>query len=214
VDFFAQVESLRERWNVLEHSFYTRWSDGSLEREELAFYAGEYRHAVVALSTALGAASERPGAPRDVLAEHAAEEAAHVELWDDFARALDADTDRPPRAETETCMRSWTAGEDVLEGLAVTYAIESGQPAISETKLRGLVERYGFDEGPATEYFSLHAELDHQHAAQSRELIEERLADADLDRLLQVVENALKGNWELLDGVEREFGREVAGARV
>ena len=50
------------------------------------------------------------------------------------------------------------------------------------------MDRYGFEEGPATEYFSLHAELDHEHAAQSRELIEERLADADLDRLLEVAE--------------------------
>jgi pyrroloquinoline-quinone synthase len=214
VDFFAQVESLRKRWNVLEHSFYQRWSDGSLEREELAFYAGEYRHATVALSTALADAAEQPGAPRAILTEHAAEEAAHVELWDGFARALGADTSRPPRPETEACVQSWTAGEDALEGLVATYAIEAGQPAISETKLRGLRERYDFEEGPATEYFALHAELDHEHAAQSRELIEERLADADLDRLLQVAENALKGNWELLDGVERQFGREIAGAAV
>ena len=87
------------------------------------------------------------------------------------------------------------------------FTIESGQPAIAETKLRGLVERYGFEEGPATEYFALHAERDHEHAAQSRELIEERLADADLDRLLEVAEGVLRGNWELLDGVEREHGR-------
>ena len=56
------------------------------------------------------------------------------------------------------------------------YAIESAQPAISRTKLDGLVEHYGFEEGPATEYFSLHSERDHEHAAQSRQLIEERLA--------------------------------------
>ena len=73
------------------------------------------------------------------------------------------------------------------------FTIESGQPAIARTKLDGLVDRYGFEEGPATEYFSLHAELDHEHAAQSRELIEERLADADLDRLLEVAEGVLRG---------------------
>jgi len=212
VDFFARVESLRERWNVLEHSFYHRWSDGSLERDELAFYAGEYRHAVVALSDAVADIAARPSAAQADLAEHAAEEASHVALWDGFARELGADTTRPPRPETEACARSWTAGEDALEGLVAAYTIESGQPAIAQTKLDGLLDRYGFEEGPATEYFALHAELDHEHASQSRELIEERLADADLDRLLEVAEGVLKGNWGLLDGVERQFGRRPSGA--
>ena len=208
MDFFSRVESLRERWNVLEHPFYQRWSEGSLTRDELAFYAGEYRHAVVALAAGLGSASDAAEpAIRPKLAEHAAEEAAHVELWDDFARALEADRGRRPRPETEACTESWTAGRDALEGLVAAYTIESGQPAISRTKLDGLLERYDFDEGPATEYFALHAERDHEHAEQSRELIEERLADADLDRLLHVAEGVLRGNWELLDGVEREFGR-------
>lgn len=207
MDFFARVESLRERWNVLEHSFYRRWSDGSLERDELAFYAGEYRHAVVALGDAIGFAAARPGAPRETLAEHAAEEIGHVAVWDDFARALGADTSRAPRPETRACSESWTAGRDALEGLVAAYTIESGQPAISQTKLAGLTRHYGFEEGPATEYFALHAERDHEHASQSRELIEERLADADLDRLLEVAEGVLRGNWELLDGVERQFGR-------
>lgn len=207
MDFFARVESLRERWNVLEHSFYQRWSDGSLERDELAFYAGEYRHAVVALADTVADVAARPDPAQAVLAEHAAEEADHVELWDRFARELEADTARAPRPETEACAASWTAGEDALEGLVAAYTIESGQPAIARTKLEGLTDRYGFVDGPATEYFSLHAELDHEHAAQARELIEERLADADLDRLLEVAEGVLKGNWELLDGVERQFGR-------
>ncbi len=208
MDFFARVELLRERWNVLEHPFYQRWSDGSLKRDELGFYAGEYRHAVVALAAALGAASDRaePGI-RAELAEHAAEEAVHVELWDDFARALEADTGRAPRSETKACVESWTAGRDALEGLVAAYTIESGQPAISSAKLDGLVGRYGFEEGPATRYFAVHSERDHEHAAESRELIEERLADADLDRLLEVAEGVLRGNWELLDGVERHFGR-------
>ena len=204
MDFFARIDSLRARWNVLEHPFYQRWSDGSLEREELAFYAGEYRHAVVALAEAVDAAA-RGSEPelRGKLTEHAEEEAQHVELWDGFARALDADVDRAPRAETEACRESWTAGRDALENLVAAFTIESGQPAIARTKLDGLVDRYGFEEGPATEYFSLHAELDHEHAAQSRELIEERLADADLDRLLEVAEGVLRGTWQLLDGCDR-----------
>jgi pyrroloquinoline-quinone synthase len=212
MDFFARLDTLRERWNVLEHPFYQRWSEGTLEREELAFYAGEYRHAVIALAEAVGAAA-RGAEPRfgfalatqAQLKDHAAEEAGHVELWDDFARALDADLDRLPCDETKKCRESWTSGRDTLENLVAAFTIESGQPAISATKLEGLTGRYGFEEGPATEYFALHSERDHEHAAQSRELIEERLADADLDRLLAVAERVLKGNWTLLDGVERRF---------
>jgi len=208
MDFFARLNSLRDRWNVLEHPFYTRWSEGGLERHELAFYAGEYRHAVIALAEAVDSAA-RASEPevRAQLAEHAAEEAEHVELWDGFVHALEADAGRPPRAETVACHESWTAGKSALEHLVAAFTIESGQPAIAETKLRGLIDRYDFQEGPATEYFALHAERDHEHAAQSRDLIEERLADADLDRLLEVAEGVLRGNWQLLDGVEREHGR-------
>lgn len=205
MSFFARLDSLRERWNVLEHPFYQRWSAGELTRDELSFYAGEYRHAVVALADAVGDAAERATEPalREQLAAHAAEERDHVGLWDGFADALGADGGSDPRAETRACASAWTAGRDTLEGLVAAFTIESGQPAIAQTKLSGLLERYGFDEGPATEYFALHAERDHEHAAASRALIEERLEGADEECLLAVAEGALRGNWELLDGVER-----------
>ncbi|MEX2253593.1 MAG: iron-containing redox enzyme family protein [Thermoleophilaceae bacterium] len=204
MEFFDRLEAVREQWNVLEHPFYQRWSRGELDREELAFYAGEYRHAVIALAEATEAAA-RASEPevRAELAEHAAEEAAHVDMWDEFAFALEAEAGRAPLPETRECTDAWTAGEDTLEGLVTLYTIESGQPAISRTKLEGLLERYEFEEGPATAYFALHAERDVEHAAHSRKLIEQRLEDADEDRLLELAECALRGNWRLLDGVDR-----------
>jgi pyrroloquinoline-quinone synthase len=204
LDLFERLDEVRRRWDVLQHPFYERWSAGGLTRADLSFYAGEYRHAVVALAEASRAAARAadPSA-RDELERHAREEQAHVALWDAFAAELGAPRDAEPLAETAACVESWTPGESLLDLLVVLHAIESAQPAIARTKLDGLLERYEFEEGPATEYFSLHAERDVEHAAQSRRLIEERLDGADADRLVGLAEAAVRGNWRLLDGVER-----------
>ena len=193
MELIERIDAVRERWNLLEHPFYKRWSCGELSRDELAHYAGEYRHAVVALAETAAKSGDR---------EHAREEAEHVELWDEFAAAFDADTDRAPSPETAECVTAWTAPGNRHEALAVMYAIEAGQPAVSQAKLEGLAEHYGVatDERGAT-YFALHAELDHEHAAESRRALESE-APADADRLVEVAESALKGNWTLLDGVQ------------
>jgi pyrroloquinoline-quinone synthase len=193
MNLFERLDAVQERWNVLRHPFYTRWERGELTTDELGYYAGEYRHAVVALARQAQAAGS----------EHAAEEAAHVDLWDDFAHALEADLDRAPRPETSECADAWTGGADRLERLAVLYAIESAQPAISETKLTGLVEHYGFGaKDPGVAYFAVHAQRDLEHADESRAALAAEATEGDVDRLVTAAEAALRGNWRLLDGVQ------------
>jgi pyrroloquinoline-quinone synthase len=205
VEFWSRLEEARARWNVLEHPFYQRWSAGELTREELAVYAGQYRHAVQALADA-AASTARAADPalRTQLEAHAAEEASHIALWDDFARAIGGDAGAEPAPETAACARAW-AGEDrsLLEGLVALYAIESGQPAIARTKQEGLAAHYGVEDDESVAYFALHAELDVEHAAAERALIEPRLSEADADALVAEAERVLRANWELLDGVER-----------
>ena len=192
MNLIDRIDEARTRWNVLDHPFYLRWERGELSREDLAYYAGEYRHAVVALADAAAVGGD---------SEHAAEEAAHIDLWDDFAAALEAPLDREPSTETRECATAWRS-DDSLEARAVLYAVESGQPAISRTKLTGLVDHYGFTAGTkATEYFELHADRDHEHAAASAEVLR-NAAPEDADRLVAAAEAALKANWRLLDGVE------------
>ena len=210
MDFWTRLDAVRDRHDVLRHAFYQRWSQGELTREELAVYSGEYHHAVVALAEASARAADAAGPElRDQLAGHAAEEAAHVELWAEFAAAVGGTPSQRPAPETAACAAEWAGdGErDLLHSLVALYAIESAQPAIATTKREGLRAHYGVADGPGTEYFSLHAELDHEHAAAERALIEPRLAGADEDALLATAEGVLRANWELLDGVERLNGK-------
>ena len=201
MNLIERIDEARSRWNVLEHPFYASWERGELTRDALSFYAGEYRHAVVALADTAATAGDPA---------HAAEEAEHVELWDAFAAELDAPIDREPTSETTGCADSWRA-DGALEARAVLYAIESGQPEIARTKLTGLVDHYGFTAGArGTEYFELHATRDAEHAAASAEVLRDAPA-AEEDRLVAAATAALEGNWRLLDGVVRQT--EDAGGR-
>jgi pyrroloquinoline-quinone synthase len=211
MDLWQRLDAAAGRWNVLQHPFYTRWSNGDLRPSELSFYAGQYAHAVRALAGATRhAASLAPNAAAAAeLESHAAEEESHIGLWERFGESVDADENATPLDETASCASAWCDPErGYLPTLVALYAIESAQPAISETKRIGLVEHYGFEAGDGTEYFDLHAVRDVDHAASGRELIQAGLDSAvDADALVAEAQRVLEANWRLLDGVEREGQR-------
>jgi pyrroloquinoline-quinone synthase len=197
---WERIEQARERWNVLRHPFYRRWSSGELDRRELARYSGQYRHAVVAIAALSEAVAD--AAPERVdLRLHATEEREHVALWDGFVEAAGGTGDDPPTAESERCVRAWSGRGDLLGQLVTLYAIESGQPEISRTKRDGLLAHYDFADGAGTVYFRVHERRDAEHAAQARALIEELASAGDEDALAAAAEAAFRANWRLLDGV-------------
>lgn len=197
-----RIEEARSRWNVLEHPFYQRWSAGELSASELAAYSGQYRHAVEAIAQVSGyVARELPDAPG--LSEHAREEAEHVSLWDGFVEAAGGETAAEPTGETSECVAEWTREDGAVAAMARLYAIESGQPEISRTKLEGLAAHYDVPEGRGTDYFTVHRGRDVEHAAEGRELLAGLIgSDPEAaDRAVEAAESAMRANWRLLDGV-------------
>ena len=202
MNFWTRLERISDERSVLRHPFYVRWMEGTLTRKELARYAEQYRHAVVALACAAEHAARSPeaGADAPALADHAREESEHIALWDAFIEQVGGDPTAAPTQQTEACVRAWAGDDDrpMLQTMTAMYAIESAQPAISQIKLAGLAEHYGIDSSP---YFELHQRRDVDHAAQAREMIDARLAGTDEDALLMTADRVLEANWLLLDSV-------------
>lgn len=198
---WERIEAARERHDVLRHPFYLRWSAGELTPKELAGYSGQYRHAVVALAELCAYAAESlPEHPE--LGGHATEEREHVAVWDEFVGAVGGEATAAPTAETAECARSWSERDGALAALGRLYAIESGQPAISETKLDGLRRHYGFNAPSATRYFTIHRGRDVEHAAEGRELLAGLIGSADDEAVaVAAADRAFRANWKLLDGV-------------
>lgn len=199
---WERIEQARARHDVLQHPFYQRWSAGQLSRDELAGYSGQYRHAVVALAELSEYAAEVLPEHSELVG-HAAEERDHVAVWDGFVAAVDGESGADANAETSGCVEAWSERDGAMAALGRLYAIESGQPAISETKLEGLRTHYGIDSPAGTRYFTIHRGRDVAHAAEGRELLEGLIeTPEDEEVVVAAAERAFEANWRLLDGVE------------
>ena len=53
------LDGVNSRWPLLEHSFYQRWTKGTLTIDELRYYSDQYRHLVLALPEWLSSAAAR-----------------------------------------------------------------------------------------------------------------------------------------------------------
>ena len=202
--------------HLLTHPFYLAWTRGELSKETLADYAGQYYQHVAAFPTylsALHARCEDQPTRRHILQNLIDEEAGepnHPQLWRTFAASLGVTSEQldqveawPETVELIATFRDLCSEGDLSEGLAALYAYESQIPAVSESKIDGLIRHYQFDNPESYRYFTVHIEADKEHSAVERHLLAENVRPEDHERVTSAVDRALGGLWELLSGVCR-----------
>jgi pyrroloquinoline-quinone synthase len=197
-----EMRAAAARYDLLKHSFYTRWTAGELSLGELRSYATEYHHVVMAMPRWLEQMAVRTPAEGPGLMAHAREEAAHVPMWDDFAVALGCDRGSVERSVPgEAATKLLATGDELVasgRGAEALWALESQAPAVSAAKLQGLRAHYGMSGGPGTRYFELHTTLDVRHTRELEVLV---AGDHGSGDAAEAVLERLHG---LLSSVERE----------
>jgi pyrroloquinoline-quinone synthase len=202
--------------HLLTHPFYLAWTRGELSRAALADYARQYYHHVAAFPTYLSAVhakcDDQPTRRQllDNLMDEEAGSPNHPDLWLQFAECLGvskADAQSTEKwSETKNLIetfRSVCANGATAEGLAALYAYESQIPAVSESKIKGLIENYNVTAARDYEYFSVHVEADREHSAAERKMLSEYVTDQNSAPVSAAVNRILDALWEMLSGVCR-----------
>ena len=167
---------------LLDHPYYQSWQQGLLTRDDLAEYAGQYRHFEQTLPGVLRTVSTTlpEGNAKRLVEENLRDESgvprAHVELFEGFAEAVGARRNVPATPATRALVdlyeeaAAWGAGA----ALAVigTYEIQASE--VARTKAESLRAHYSMGHD-GTEFWDVHAEIETMHA----EWTVDALADLD-----------------------------------
>ena len=203
---------LAER-RLLEHPFYQRWSAGSLGREELVAYAGQYRAIEAQLPVTLAdlEAALEEGVAKSFVAENLADElgnpASHLDLFDRFSAALGAEaTALAPKMAALVDTYATAVATSPAYALGVLAAYEVQGSAIADTKGEGLRSWYGLTPS-ATTFWDAHVALEADHAAWTVEALAS-LNDAELEEAFAGAEASATAWWGFLD--EREAANAAA----
>ena len=205
MDFFDRLEPSASAGTCSSIPSTSAGAAASSSREELAFYAGEYRHAVVALAEAMrGRRRAAEPAVRAELERARRRGGRHVELWDDFAARGRRRPRRAAAPETARVRGAWTAGDDRSRAWSPPTPSSRASRRSRRPSSRAWSSTTASRRArpPSTSRSTPSATTSTPRSRGA--LIEERLDGADADRLLEVAERrADEGNWALLDGVGR-----------
>jgi pyrroloquinoline-quinone synthase len=189
------LDQVVTRWNLLNHSFYQRWTQGSLTSDELCDYIKQYAHVVRAVPRWL---EQVRGGDSAQLARHIEEERSHIALWDTFGKALGLSSEairiEPANVATTRLLESGDELASQGQAAPAVWALETQTPAVAGAKLAGLTTFYGISPDAGGQYFAEHQNLDVQHSAELR-----GLCPNGSETAVAIMSQAL---WDVLTSVE------------
>jgi pyrroloquinoline-quinone synthase len=204
--YLDQLDKQIAARHLLTHPFYLAWTRGELRRDQHVAAFPTYL-------SALHARCDDQATRRQLLANLIDEEAGepnHPQLWRNFAEALgvlpneiETAAKWPETAQLIAAFRSICGRGDLAAGLAALYAYESQIPAVSESKIDGLVRHYKFTDPESYRYFTVHIEADCEHAAAERALLATSLTPENSAAVHDAADRVLAALWELLSAVCR-----------
>jgi pyrroloquinoline-quinone synthase len=201
----AVLDSTLRDVQLLDHPFYRRWEAGGLSKDELRWYAEQYRYFEAMLPVFLKClARELPdGFVRDSVLKNLADEVAvpsHLVLFDRFAAFYEA-SDAPISPAMEGLVQAYS---EVLKrgpsaALAGLWAYESQGAGIADSKADGLAAHYGASR-EALDFWMAHGTVEGDHAKWTLEALE--AMDPDVDEIETAALLIAQAWWSFLD--ERE----------
>jgi pyrroloquinoline quinone (PQQ) biosynthesis protein C len=186
----VEIAAIIAQFDLNTHPFYQAWVMGTLPKEKLQDYAGEYARFVGTIASGWDTIGET---------KYVEEEREHEVLWADFRYELGV-TPESRRPQTDVLVNAATNffGADAPEAVGALYAFEAQQPMTARSKFDGLNEHYPMSD-KAKEYFRIHA--DDILEAQLLEKHMEEMSDADFARAKGACTVICAAMWSALDGI-------------
>lgn len=199
----AAIQNALTGRRLLDHPYYQAWQEGTLTAEDIATYAGQYRHFERTLPEVLAATVTQidTAAPRSLVEANLSDELAepsHLDLFDRFAASLGADAAAPASAATQALVDLYrnAVGEGPVAALSVIAAYESQAAGIAATKGASLRQHLAMTP-EATEFWDVHAAIEADHATWTADAL--RALDAPAETVETWATASAEAWWAFLD---------------
>jgi len=213
-DLISAIENAVQKRSLLKHEFYRAWSAGKLTKDHLKGYAKEYYYAVKHVPAVMEAIEKNMPASvghieRVTFAKNAKEEEEHIELWERFSSALGISEKELEEYEPTRTVKDAVssivqqAEEGFEEGVAAMYAFECDLPAISQSKIDGLIAFYGMNSTDAHAYFEEHV-AEEKHLCFWRGLLS-HFSEEKKESALMAAKMTVNAQNKVLDGVVERY---------